>query len=1359
MAEFSRLPPRGNTSPVPPPPPPPAPVQQSHKYSNRAASALARFAQPFFSGSRPPSPHTQSGRADLSAGPRSTRSKSLPGASQTISHKTGIPIAALDISPQRTHAVIGGKEILKTIRVSPDHSSEEFNLRSAIISYSSTHHVGSGLSARHKDQLTVRDVKWSHGEHDQIIATAVANGRIVVYDLHRTGLECCRFQGHSRQVHRLAFNPYHSSWLLSGSQDSSIRMWDMRAASAERGVLVCGSTELFNGNSDAIRDIRWSPTDRVLFATATDSGAIQLWDCRKTSAPLMRITAHDRPCYSVDWHPNGKHLVSGGTDRQVKVWDFSTSAERRQKPAFQFRTPQAVLNVRWRPPSWAREPDGAGDWQSSQVVTSYDKEDPRVQLWDLRRPHIPFREFDRYDSHATDLLWHSKDLLWTVGEAGAFTQTDVRYSPQVINQRPTCAVAWSPTGEVLAFVQKRPRRNALGPVTTEFVGPRQEESSSGEVLSQSPVDEFLDELPLPATRHRYSKSSSVRPSKSLGSTPPSASELVPVLPLERLLSQIKAPEVRQLGVIGGIPGATLDQDTYQYLASHYHPLLSEPGTVSINNPIQSFLESFNHNAQCSEEMSLFQLAQTWRVIQYAVIQELDSRAKQKPLSLDKGLRDVKKRPSKEGPVPEKQRTMEDGRQDKFKNKLIKSVVDSDASKRYVTDTEGASNMSTPLAQPLPDSPLGSLDSSISHMTSLNDTTEIQPLPASILSPKIGTMSSNDWSSVSDVDHRPLRDFQESRGQANEGALLAPESLPPDFLRPSVAHDLADDQRSAPRAITGRTDWHIRKPVGISKEVSEVDEYDLKMEDKRAAIRDYKLHPKKVLTLDSRMDADKPPTYHRQESSESFPMFSASTESSHPSKYMGTSLSSAARLHETALNEDRDEQADEPITSMSIIRTRGESSLGPDVVPKTELDSELSQEDLPGSSTIHLDRPSSPPPLVKESQPLEPCTFEEGSQILHTEPGAQGTSGALKQFSDVSIPIAPDTNTNKPWSVELLFKEAIRHYHSGTIVDIQSAAHLLLKMRTLFQDCDQILPSGESELILKAYNEQLLRQSTYMEAAELRLLCVPSYPAVYEYAQADTYMNVFCFTCKRPYENPRSDNGRCYRCNTPQDPCAICMSVDPPPEWVAELSTPSDHPAFGSGSTYTLSASHSSLETQPIPHSEIQHIDALLSENTLPHRPKGATLWTWCQGCGHGGHLACISTWLSDVSISEGGCATPGCMHDCGPGPRREQNRSVLLEETKKRDSAGRKAGVGFVKRDTWSKGESRAVEKVRGMLGVGASAGSTSTTATTSAGPSGASSTTMSPKKVRLVTPSEQGKPRRSGHRTSFGGSGSGLSN
>ena len=102
----------------------------------------------------------------------------------------------------------------------------------------------------------------------------------------------------------------------------------------------------------------------------------------------------------------------------------------------------------------------------------------------------------------------------------------------------------------------------------------------------------------------------------------------------------------------------------------------------------------------------------------------------------------------------------------------------------------------------------------------------------------------------------------------------------------------------------------------------------------------------------------------------------------------------------------------------------------------------------------------------------------------------------------------------------------------------------------------------------------------------------------------------------------------------------------------------------------------------------------------------------------------------------------------------------MIEESKRRDSASRRAGVGFVKRDPWAKGESKAVEKVRGMLSVGsggaggASSGSTAGTGTPSTGQLATQQSGMaSPKKVRLVTPTEQTKRRgRHAHSKSIGG-------
>ena len=1269
-----------------------------------------------------------------------------------MTHQTGLPITTLDISPQRTHAVVGGKDLLKIIRVSPDHSSEEFNIRNALINYASTHQ-GAGVSMPHKDQLNVRDVKWSHGDYDRIIATAVANGRIVVYDLQRPGLQLCRFQGHNRQVHRLAFNPHRAAWLLSGSQDGTIRMWDLRTASANRGLSTCGSKQIYQGNSDAIRDVRWSPSDGVVFATASDSGAIQMWDSRKTNAPLMRIAAHDRPCFAVDWHPDGKHIVSGGTDRQVKVWDFS-SAERRQKPAFHFRTPQPITNLRWRPPSCVGDSPASGEWQSSQIVTAYDKEDPRIHLWDLRRPYVPFREFDRYDSPAADLLWHSKDLLWTVGDAGAFTQTDVRYAPTVVNRRPTCSVAWSPNGELVAFAQKRPRRRPLGISASEFVNFEEDRASTGDKsLSHSPADDILDDVALTSSlRQPSTTSAAVRPSKSLGSTPPGGMDLISVLPLNQALEKISVPGPDQLGAIGSIPGATNDASLFRFLASNYSSLMDEHRRVHSHADVLNLLmESLDQNAERADDASMTKLAQTWRIVKFAILQELQRRSREQP----PGKGGPKGKSSQDGLLSsDRPRAVDETRQGKVKSRLFKGVMETEGQRSLIPEAESTSNMTTPLAQPLPDSPMDSW-SSESQIPSLDDNAvDLDPLPPSVLS------SHNGWS-MSGPDVPPVPASQPEQFASSEDTRPSGDSLP-DHLRSSEQPDPDSDQRSAPRAIAGRADWRIRNRPDFPREGSEED-YDQKMDEKRAALSDFKQFPKKVLTLDPPMESNRPPAtdrYQRHDSSESFPMLSASTDSSQPSKSIGASFSSNPRLPDTRLSETAGQAGSYSSGRPGAAARRG-SNLHTAREEPEDVDDDLDESALE-EDRVHLERPSSPPPLLTESTPMQHHALEDNPIPPSSPMFSTGTSaypaaaGIYEDLSRVKIPLVPDATDLKPWSIEAIMREAIRYYHSSSsAVDIQTAAHLLHKLHVLFQDCEQILPYEECEMVLKTYNDHLIRHGMELEAAELRLSCVPAYPAVYDYAQSDTFINVFCYTCQRPYENPTRDNTHCHRCDTPQAACSICMSLEPPSEWVVAQQHKQSDSLDGSSSdldadTISHLSSQSSVPTEPVPTSKLDVLDPF----TAP-RPKGSALWTWCQGCGHGGHLACITTWLGDLSISEGGCATPGCSHDCGPGPRRQLNRQTLFAESKRRDSASRSAGVGLVKRDPWTKGESKAVEKVRGMLGaagVAAATGGSGSGPNTSAAPTAPPSPgAASPKKVRLVTPVEQGRRRGASNRSSGG--------
>lgn len=241
---------------------------------------------------------------------------------------------------------------MKTVQVSGISCAEDFNLRSHVIAYAAAHQVsGDALPSRHKEQLAANDVKWSHGRYDTTIATAAANGQIVVYDLNRPGVELARLHEHNRQVHRIAFNPHQGALLLSGSQDATVRLWDMRELRAGRSIITGGSVDKYALNNEGIRDLQWSPTNGVEFAAGTDNGVIQRWDFRKNKSPVLKIGAHEKTCHSIDWHPDGKHLVSAGADKNIKTWDFS-STDRRAKAIWHLRAPQAVVNIRWRPPCW-----------------------------------------------------------------------------------------------------------------------------------------------------------------------------------------------------------------------------------------------------------------------------------------------------------------------------------------------------------------------------------------------------------------------------------------------------------------------------------------------------------------------------------------------------------------------------------------------------------------------------------------------------------------------------------------------------------------------------------------------------------------------------------------------------------------------------------------------------------------------------------------------------------------------------------------------------------------------------------------------------------------------------------------------
>ena len=449
-----------------------------------------------------------------------------------------------------------------------------------------------------------------------------------------------RIHEHQRQVHTLDFNPNGGHLLLSGSQDSSIRLWDMRINHREPAGISWFSTKRFPGNSEGVRHVKWSPTDVFHFACATDSGAIQKWDIRKDTGPLLRITAHTKMCTAIDFHPDGIHVVSGSADKTVKVWDFS-GTEKRQKPNWSIGAPHGVTKVCWRPPAWSSKSKASGSWDTTQLVTAYNQPDPRVHIWDFRRPNVPFREIDKYPTAPTSLLWHSEDLLWTAGLEGMFTQTDVHFAPKLFDRRPLQAFDSTPAGDFTFLAQRRPRRRGSGldaHAAMLSISGSGRDGESGEKLSssKSATDDSADDsyetgfFGSSFRKRQKQPSNTKSPSKSQASTPPSASNLLATQLGETLIHKSHF-RPNQRGT-ANMSLASLGPEDYAFLATNYRQNLMET-TASRATGMPSELafhhaasQCFQINAVLALRLHLYRLAQTWRILGQVLEFELEARA-------------------------------------------------------------------------------------------------------------------------------------------------------------------------------------------------------------------------------------------------------------------------------------------------------------------------------------------------------------------------------------------------------------------------------------------------------------------------------------------------------------------------------------------------------------------------------------------------------------------------------------------------------------------------------------------------------------------------------------------------------------
>uniref|UniRef100_T1J8H5 GATOR2 complex protein WDR24 n=1 Tax=Strigamia maritima TaxID=126957 RepID=T1J8H5_STRMM len=269
---------------------------------------------------------------------------------------------------------IAGRNIFKVFTVEDDEIVERMNLR-----------IGKNINLNY----STGDVVWSYHD-DMLLATAATNGSVVTWRLDKSSLskQDMVFHDHRRTVHKVNFHPVESNLLLSGSQDGTMKLFDLR----KRAVV-----STFYSNSESVRDVEFSPFQHTTFAAVQENGNVQIWDLRRPDRCDKNFTAHSGPVFACNWHPEEKYwLATAGRDKTIKVWDLES---KKFVPEFTIHTIASVTHVKWRP-------QRKFHIASTSLVVDF-----TINIWDLRRPFIPLALFNEHKDVTTAITWRNDPAI------------------------------------------------------------------------------------------------------------------------------------------------------------------------------------------------------------------------------------------------------------------------------------------------------------------------------------------------------------------------------------------------------------------------------------------------------------------------------------------------------------------------------------------------------------------------------------------------------------------------------------------------------------------------------------------------------------------------------------------------------------------------------------------------------------------------------------------------------------------------------------------------------------------------------------------------------------------------------------